>query len=264
MKILFISLLSILNLFASFEDGKKVFNQKCLTCHKEYISLNIIKENFFEKNNKLLNLKAPTANMLVYAIIDSSKKIGDPSDIEMQEIEIENYLKSYLENPDRFNSICDDHILPFYDTKTSMKGQLSDEDYKNLTSYFMLYKDNFKQIDDEPKKINSLINEKDILKKAINENKKVIVYATSKSCFFCKKMNKDVLSLEEVKKEIDKNYIFVGNDVDENTLPFGLEKEYKKMTPTFFILSKDGNYQKQYPGAWVKKDFLEILKENIK
>ena len=45
------------------------------------------------------------------------KKIGDASDSEMQSIEIETYLKSYLENPDRFNSICDDYILGFYDNK---------------------------------------------------------------------------------------------------------------------------------------------------
>lgn len=91
-----------------------------------------------------------------------------------------------------------------------------------------------------------------------------MVYATSKSCFFCKRMDRDVLSLNEIKKEIDKNYIFVKNDMDESSLPFSLQKEYKKITPSFFVLSKEGIFEKQYPGAWVKNDFLEILKENIK
>lgn len=264
MKIIFLSLLFILNLFADFKEGETLFKSKCSSCHIDYISMNILKENFFEKNNKLLNLKAPTVNMIVYAIMDSPKKIGDSNDIEMQEMEIENYLKSYLENPDRFNSICDEHILPFYDNKMSMKGELKDEDYKNLTTYFMLYKDNSKNIDDELKKVNFSIDEKAILEKAKKENKKIIVYASSKSCYFCKKMDKDVLSLEEVKKEINKNYIFIKNDMEESALPFNLDKEYKKVTPTFFILSKDGTYIKQHPGAWIKSDFLEILKENNK
>lgn len=264
MKIIFLSLLFILNLFADFKEGETLFKSKCSSCHIDYISMNTLKENFFEKNNKLLNLKAPTVNMIVYAIMDSPKKIGDSNDIEMQEMEIENYLKSYLENPDRFNSICDEHILPFYDNKMSMKGELKDEDYKNLTTYFMLYKDNSKNIDDELKKVNLSIDEKAILEKAKKENKKIIVYASSKSCYFCKKMDRDVLSLEEVKKEMNKNYIFIKNDMDESTLPFNLDKEYKKVTPTFFILSKDGTYIKQYPGAWIKSDFLEILKENNK
>jgi len=261
-KILFYTFFLVISLFADFKEGESIFKNKCATCHKDFISLNTLKENFFEKNNKLLNLKAPTVNMIAYAIMESPKKIGDSTDVEMQELEIESYLKSYLENPDRFNSICDDHILSFYETKQSMKGQLSEEDYKNLTIYFMKYNDNVK--DTEVKKFASTIDEKNILEKAKKENKKIMVYATSKSCFFCKRMDRDVLSLNEIKKEIDKNYIFVKNDMDESSLPFGLQKEYKKITPSFFVLSKEGIFEKQYPGAWVKNDFLEILKENIK
>ena len=263
-KILCLTLFFVLNLLADFNEGEIIFKNKCSSCHKDYISMNTLKENFFEKNNKLLNLKAPTVNMLVYAIMDSPKKIGDSNDIEMQEMEIENYLKSYLENPDRFNSICDEHILSFYETKPSMKGELNEQDYKNLTNYFMLYKDNLTISNKEIEKTFSSTNEKEILEKAKKENKKIIVYATSKSCFFCKRMDRDVLNLDEVKKEMNKNYIFVKNDMDESTLPFDLQKVYKKITPTFFILSKEGTYIKQYPGAWIKSDFLQILKENVK
>ena len=45
--------------------------------------------------------------------------------------------------------------------------------------------------------------ENSVLKKAQKENKKILVYATSKSCFFCKKMDKEVLGLAEVKKKIN-------------------------------------------------------------
>ena len=66
------------------------------------------------------------------------------------------------------------------------------------------------------------------------------------------------------KYQIDENYIYMKVDVDETKLPFELQKVYKQITPTFFILSKDGTYIKQYPGSWTKSDFLEILKENLK
>lgn len=261
-KILLVSLLLLLNLNADYKEGKEIFEQKCSTCHGQFISINTLKENFFEKNNELLNLKSPTVNMLAYAIMDSPKKIGDENDAEMQEIEIENYLKSYLENPDRFNSICDEHILQYYDTKESMK--LSDDEYNNLAIFFMEYKNNLKNTEVKNTNISSTINEAEILKKAKEENKQIIVYATAKSCYFCKKMDREVLGLPDIKKQIDKNFIYIKNDMDESTLPFGLQKVYKKITPTFFIVSKEGKYIKQYPGSWTKSDFQEILKENLK
>ena len=260
-KILIISIFLFLNLNADYKEGKEIFQNKCSSCHGEYISINTLKENFFEKINKLLNLKAPTVNMLAYAIMDSPKRIGDSNDIEMQEIEIKSYLKSYLENPDRFNSICDEHILTFYEQKKSIK--LSDDEYSNLTNFFMEYKKN-EEVKNEIKSLSSSNKEVEILEKAKKENKLIMVYATSKSCYFCKKMDKDVFSLAEVQKEINKNYIFIKNDMDELSLPFDLQKVYKKITPTFFIVSKEGKYIKQYPGSWKKSDFLEILKENVK
>lgn len=258
---LLVSLLLITNLFADFKEGENIFKNKCSSCHQNYISINTIKENFFEKENKLLNLKAPTVNMLVYAIMDSPKKIGDSNDSEMQSIEIESYLKSYLENPDRFNSICDDYILGFYDNKKSMETPLNDEEYKHLTTYFMEYKDNFKD-EDKIEKEKFSKDENKILEKAKNENKQILVYATAKSCFFCKKMDREVLELNEVKDEIEKDYIFVKVDMDESLLPFDLQKVYKKITPSFFFVSKEGEFITQYPGSWTKSDFLEILKEN--
>ena len=261
-KILLITLFFILNLNADYKEGKEVFTQKCSACHGEFIAIDTLKENFFERNNELLNLKSPTVNMLAYAIMDSPKKIGDANDIEMQEIEIASYLKSYLEKPDRFNSICDEHILNFYDTKKSMK--LSDDEYNNLAIFFMEYKNNLKTTESKVKNISLTIDEAKIQKKAKEENKQIIVYATSKSCYFCKKMDKEVLGLDDIKKQIDKNFFYIKIDMDESILPFELQKVYKKITPTFFIVSKDGKYIKQYPGSWTKSDFQEILKENLK
>ena len=260
-KVLLFCLFLLVNLNADFKDGENIFKNKCSTCHGKAIDINILKENFFEKENKLLNLKAPTVNMLAYEIMDSSKKIGDETDPEMQQIEIESFLKSYLENPDRFNSICDEHILKYYDVKKPILG-LSSEEYSNLAIFFMEYK-KYKTQTIKTKEL-ALNDETEILKKAQKENKKIIVYATSKNCFFCKKMDKEVLSLDEVKNETNKNFVYMKVDVDETKLPFSLQEVYKQITPTFFIVSKDGTYIKQYPGSWTKSDFLEILKENIK
>ena len=263
MKLIYIFFISILSLLAnSFEDGKKVFDEKCASCHREFIPLNDIKNNFFSQDNKILKLKAPTANMIVWAMMDSSKKIGDPDEADFFQIEIENFLKSYLENPDRFNSICDDSALGHYENKSSMKGVLSEDDYMNLTTYFMEFKNNIKEEDVYKKPKYSKEEEQNILTKAKNENKKIIVYATSNSCYFCKKMDKEVFTDNEIKQLLEKNYIFIEIDMDKSSLPFDLQKEYKRVTPSFFFVNSNKKLLTQYPGAWKKNDFIDILKEN--
>lgn len=264
MRFIFIFLVFILSLYASYEDGRKVFEEKCISCHKEYIPLNLIKENFFEKDNSLLNLKTPTANMIVWAMMDGPNKIGDPNEPDIQILEIEKFLKEYLENPDRFNSICDDTVMSYYDNKPSMKGELTNQDYIDLSYYFLDYKTNLKEdlVVKEP--LFKSDEERQFLEKAKNEAKKIIVYATSKTCFFCKKMDRDVLSLSEVKDFSDKNYIFIEVDMDNSSLPFDLQKNYKKITPSFFIVDENGNLNNQYPGSWSKKDYIDILKKNVR
>ena len=258
---LFITLLSYAN---SYEQGKEIFQNKCASCHKGYISFDKLKENFFEKNNQLLNLKIPTVNMLSYAIMESPKKIGDPNDSEMRQIEIEEYLRWYLKNPQEINSICDDTLLKYYNKKEPM--EISQEEAEALSLFFMNYEKNRDKSEIKKKKLissDNKFNENTILKKAKEENKLIIVYATSKTCYFCKKMDKEVLEKSEIKKRINKNYLFYKIDVDVMKLPFDLNKKFKGMTPTFFVLDENANILNTYPGAWVKKDFIEILKENL-
>ena len=250
------------SLFADYKEGKKIFNDKCSSCHGTYISISSLKTNFFEKKNKLYNLDTPTENMLAYAIMDSSKKIGDPEDPEMRVIEIEEFLKSYLASPDLNDSVCDPMITKYYKKKEPM--QISEEEANNLAQFFMEYK---KQREIEhPKAIKVLKNgydEKKILKEAKKQNKTIIVYATSKTCYFCKKMKRDVLDLDDIQSLIEKDFIFLEVDVDNLELPFDLKKNFYGMTPTFFFVSNKSKLLNTYPGAWVKKDFIEILKENI-
>lgn len=77
-------------------------------------------------------------------------------------------------------------------------------------------------------------------------------------------MDRDVLSLNEIKKEIDKNYIFVKNDMDESSLPFSLQKEYKKITPSFFCSFKRRNFWKTISWSLGKKWFFRNIKREYK
>lgn len=262
---LLIFMIFISSLNANYEKGQEIFLQKCSSCHGNFIDMKLLKKNFFEKDNKLLNLTTPTVNMLAYAMIDSPKHIGDSNDPEMQQIEIEEFLISYLKNPDINNSICEPSIIKYYDKKEFVDYKLNNEDISNLAIYFMEYKK--ERLKKNPKKVRVLsnsFNEDELLKEAKESNKKILVYATSKTCHFCKKMDKEVFSLNDVEEEIQKDFIFLKVDIEDVSLPFNLSKGYRGMTPTFFALDNNGKLQNKYPGSWNKKDFLLILKENNK
>ena len=265
--LLLISVFFITYLSADFKEGKKIFLQKCSSCHGKYIDMKIIKKNFFENENKTLKMTSPSENMLAYAIVDSPKHLGEKDDPEMQQIEIEEFLKDYLENPDLNNTICEGRIIQYYDKKLPSNYDLSNEDISNLAIYFMNYKkerlkNNSTKI--ELKVLPNNFNEEELLKEAKKQQKRILIYATAKTCHFCKKMDKEVLSLSDVKNEIKKDFILLKVDIEDSSLPFNLAKNYRGMTPTFFAINNDGKLQNKYPGSWSKKDFLLILKENSK
>lgn len=261
----FISLVVIFgSLSADYESGKKIFEDKCASCHAGHIPMKVLKENFFEKNNTLLNLTIPSVNMLAYALKDSPLHVGDKEDPDMQKFEIAEFMKDYLYNPSLENSICDPIVSKHYVTKESMKGKVSEDEIENITDYLFEYKE--QRAKSNPKKtkvLTDLSGISKILNQAKIENKIIIVEAMSETCHFCKKMKDEVFSQKVVQDAIDKNFIFIEVDVDKTQLPFDLQKSYKKITPSFFIVSKDEKLLNSYPGSWTKEDFLEILGENI-
>ena len=260
---LFISLLILFSstLSADYETGKKIFKQKCASCHTGYISGKVLEENFYKKDNKLLKLKAPTVNMLSYFLVTSSSRIGDKNDPDMQRIELEEFIKDYLYQPNRNNSVIREEFLKYFDKKESMKGRVSEAEISNITDYIFEYKKRRKKTIQKAELKNLSIN--DLIKKAKKEHKYLLIEAMSTTCYYCEKMKKEVLSLEIVKKAIEKNYIFIQIDTDKTKLPLGLDKKYKNFTPTFFILNSNGKFLNDYPGAWGVEDFLAILKEDL-
>lgn len=250
---------------ADYKNGKAIFDKKCSSCHKGFIPADELKKNFFEMNNTMLHLKAPTVNMLSYYIMSSPLHIGDPSDPEMQEVEIEEYLKDYLEKPDIQNSICDPHIRKYYGKKKSMKGQLTNTEITNLSMYFMQYKKmRRKEHLIVTKVLSDAYGTQELLAEAKKENKRIIIEASSSTCHFCKKMKREVIETDDIQNAINSEFIFVEIDIDKTKLPFGLKKSFQGVTPTFFFLSKDGKLLHSYPGSWNGSDFKLILNENRK
>jgi len=243
-----------------WERGREIFQKKCSSCHSGYISPDKIKSNFFEHNNTLLKLKAPTENMLSYAINDGPKRVGDLNDAEFRQEEIADFLKDYLSNPNREDSICDNFVMKFYETKKPIKG-LREDEFMALAKFFMDYKKH-KKNKSPLRSLTKNYNQKEILKEAQKRQKNIIIEATSKYCHYCKEFKRDVLSSKEVQDELLKNFIFVEVDVDRFKLPFNLEKVYQKITPSFFILDSSGRLLQHYPGSWRTKDFLTILRSH--
>jgi len=243
-----------------FVIGQKTFDQKCATCHAGFVAGDVIKKNFFEQNNTLLHLEAPTVNMLAYAIMDSSRHVGDPSDPEMRIDEIEEYLRDMLAHPKRENSICDPEIMKYYAIKKPIASSLSDTEYADLAYYFMHYKAERKRKHPVPvKKLTQTYNITQVLADAARTHKRILIEAMSPTCHFCKKMEREVIDTNAVRAVLEKHYLAVQVNVDAQKLPLSLAKVYKRITPSFFIVDANGTLLAHYPGSWNKNDFLNIL-----
>ncbi len=244
-----IAIMSVTCLWAN--EGEEVYKTKCASCHTDFVSVEKLMENFMEKNNTLLNLKAPTLNQLSFRL---KQQIGDPKgDEDIHRMEVGAFIADYLIHPDKQKSICMPEVIQYFETMPSMKGQLSKDEIEAVSEFLYDYE-------------SQLIKEKSVkyetfdvaLEKAGKEDKIIMIKATSEHCHYCKKMDREVLVEDEVVQALQKDFIAVSVDVGKTTLPLGLKAD---MTPTFFFIDKDKKMIKRIPGSWNKEDFLEILKE---
>ncbi len=249
MRVLLLGLVATLLLVAS--EGEQVYKEKCASCHSTYIPMSKLKENFMEQNNSLLNLKAPTLNQLSYRL---KHRVGDiHGDEDMHRMEVEAFVGDYLNHPDKQKSICMPEIIKFFDTMPSMKGKITQEEIEAVSNFIYDY-------DEQMVTKHSVTSQpySEAIKQAKKEQKIVVIEATSKHCHYCQKMDREVLSDEQIIKALSKDFVVVKVDVSAQKLPLDLKSS---MTPTFFFVNAEGNLIKTIPGSWGKEDFLEILKE---
>ncbi len=238
-------------------DGEKVFKSKCISCHKLYIPVEKIKENLIQKN-QLLHLRAPSLNMIAWALLRGPKRLG-AGDSEFLEDEVIDFLTEYLYNPNKESSLCEPQMMQYYDKKPSMKGKVSQEEIKALAKFFINYK--------APKSKPHLKEKKEfdedvLLKKASKEDKLILLMASSKTCTYCKKEKEQVLLQKDVQDFLAKNFIFKEVDIDEFNLPFELNN--KAITPAFFVLDNKGKKLGEAFGFIKKEEFLLGLKHFVK
>jgi len=234
-----------------FSDGETIYKKKCASCHKDYMPMGLLKENFVDFNNTKLHLKAPTLNQLSFRL---KSHIGDPKgDEEIHIMEVVEFIKDYIYNPDEAKSVCMKEVLESFDLMPSMKGDISPEDIEEVGEYIYHY-------DKNSLALHSVKYElfEGALKKAKLENRVIIIKATSKFCHYCKKMDREVLSDDDVLSKLKKDFVLVSVDVYKSSLPMGLKY---KVTPTYFFVDADKKVLKVVPGALSKEDFLTILEE---
>ncbi|MDD4507058.1 MAG: thioredoxin family protein [Sulfurospirillaceae bacterium] len=92
---------------------------------------------------------------------------------------------------------------------------------------------------------------------AKKEHKLLLVELEMESCPYCERMEKFVLSKDDVKKLMDEHYVFIKLDINKEVIP---EHLTSRMTPTFYFLSSDGeSIIEEIKGAPSKSDFINYL-----
>ena len=248
LKTIFFLLLSVV-LFA--DEGKDLFIKHCVSCHAPFIPMLKLKENFLDHNNSLLKLKAPTLNQLSYRL---KQRIGDPKgDIDIHRMEVTAFMSDYVIHPNKDKSVCLEDVLSHFETMPSQKGKVTEDELEEIGTY--LY-----DFDNEVVKKKSVKYEgfDQALQRAKKEDKIIMIKAMTKTCHFCRKMDREVMIEKDVIEAIQKDFIPVSIDISKHQLPLGLQTE---LTPSFIFVDKNAKVLLNVPGAWDKKDFLGLLKE---
>jgi thioredoxin-related protein len=249
MRIALAMLLYVYALYAM--EGKEVYEKKCASCHQGYVPMSKLKENFQDYNNTLLKLTAPTLNQLSYRL---KKSIGDPKgDNEIHRMEVAAFITEYVLHPDRQRSLCLDEVMQSFETMPSLAGKVSEEELEAVSTYIY-------DFDDKVVEEHSVHYEgfEKALQKAKKEHKIIMIKVMTKDCYFCRKMEREVMVEDEIVALVEKDFIPVAIDISTTELPLGLKTE---LTPSFIFIDENARVLMNIPGAWNKMDFLEILRE---
>lgn len=92
-----------------------------------------------------------------------------------------------------------------------------------------------------------------------SENKTLAIIFDQDSCVYCDILKNDVLSDQEVQKELNENFIVLLVDINKNP---DIAQKYKVYgTPTIQFLDSNGNDMDKIEGCPPKEDFLNMVKE---
>ncbi|MGB5965014.1 MAG: cytochrome c [Sulfurimonadaceae bacterium] len=117
-------------------SGEAVYEKHCASCHQRFVETDLLLKNFFEMENKMLNLKAPTINQLVFRL---KQQIGDrEGDREFHMMEVTEFVKDYVYYPDKQKSVCIPEVIRQFDTMASMKDQISEEELEAVSEWIYL------------------------------------------------------------------------------------------------------------------------------
>lgn len=91
------------------------------------------------------------------------------------------------------------------------------------------------------------------------QNKKPIMIDIMRTdCHYCSDMERDVFNDTNMQKWLDKRFIPVKINLDNDTPPLGIKVTF---TPSFFFVDVNGEIIKKIPGAWDIKDFKSMTKD---
>jgi thioredoxin-related protein len=93
---------------------------------------------------------------------------------------------------------------------------------------------------------------------AKQEDKMILLEVVLDNCKFCDKMDKLVLSKQNVQDSVAQHFIFAQLNADREPLPLGLSEQ---MSPMFVFISKNENIKDIRFGYIEENDFLNLLVE---
>jgi thioredoxin-related protein len=91
---------------------------------------------------------------------------------------------------------------------------------------------------------------------AKEEGKILVIFITATNCRYCRKIEDETLSKENVKEELGKNFVLFSINEDEEELPLGLQEG---MTPNFVFVDDDENIIDIAPGMRSPSEFIDKL-----
>ncbi len=101
----------------------------------------------------------------------------------------------------------------------------------------------------------------DIYENSQNNDKLVLMLYSAKTCPQCAYMKHKVFTTKEVKQFMDKHFVILEKDINQDDLPE--ELEYFGI-PTMFFIDKKGNQVAKIIGSSRAKPFLEKIEKIIK